>query len=1133
MKTVSLRLWIPVVVLLLTIVLISGLLFCQLTLQTNNLKQHKIEDVRYLMIRLQKLAEKAIVRQHLYFIEQEINVLAIETGIKTLVLINPQGQIEYANHSHWKSKKATEVIPNNYIKQDKQTPIKFKIELSEIDPSIHAVFPVLFPSEVKKSDSFSYGLLYLHYNLTPALATIQANVFAQGVLLLPMALLSMLILMVLLSYFINQPINHLVRVIELFSENKLAQSELTGTGELAVLGRAFNELTLHLETTQQNLKRQMDLYSLLSASNQLIIRAKSQQKLFDDICQITVEKKQFSLAWIGLLNHQTSKIEVAAKSGSAENYLENIFISVNPEIPEGQGATAIAIRENTHVINNDFLHAIRNKPWYRVAKKKPIQSSAAFPIVKFGLVVGAFNIYADVKNYFSTDLISLLDEMAQDISFALENILLNQLRNKAEAALLEKEKNLSVTLDSIGDGVIVVNKIGLITRMNPVAESLTGWKEKDVLRLPFDNIFHIINTSTRKEVINPIHQVLREKKIVGLANHTTLISKQGVEYQISDSAAPILDEGKQIVGAILVFQDVTKQYITMEALKLSELRFRDVIEASEAYIWEVDLEGYYTYLTEKVEAIKGYKRSELLGHKPFEFMPEEEEIVSAMSILKNVIHEKGKFELTHRNITAKGTILWEEVKGQVVINNEGNVSGLRGVGVSINQRKQDEAEIQRLAYYDSLTSLPNRRMINNRLADEISAAKRHHFFGALLFIDLDHFKNLNDSLGHEVGDELLVQIAKRLKNELRKEDIAARLGGDEFIVLLTHLSLNLESAVTKVRKVTEKLLQELRRPYQLKEHQYYNSSSIGIALFPIKNENAEIVFKQADTALYQAKDKGRNNFLFYHPQMQAMANKRLEIEKDLRIALLEKQLQLYYQPQVNQQKELIGSEVLLRWKHPTKGYIPPDQFIPIAEEVGLIIEIGDWIIQQGFQQIKQWEESKFLKKGQKFSINVSPNQFKEEYFANKLIQQINKIGINPKLIILELTEGTFLDDITETVEKMKHLKNLGFIFSIDDFGTGYSSLSYLKRLPIDELKIDKAFIDDLENDSDDQIIIDTIIAMAKHLKLSVIAEGVETQPQFEFLKAHGCFNYQGYLFSRPLNTQDFEDYMQKTLNPPL
>ena len=1129
MKTVSLRIWIPIIVILLTTVLLTGMVFYQTTIQTQGLKQQKLSSVRHLMIRLQRLSEEALKHQHSPMLEQEISSLGIEHEINALVLINPEGKVQYANRYAWKTQSAVKVVPNinaEYISSVANKSSSPIIEFSENSKIIYAYFPVLFAPETSQLRSFSYGVLYISYDLTQALTTIWYEVLTESGMLWLGCVFLMLNFMILLTYLVNKPINYLVNVMQNYSCDKLIEAKLTGKGELTLLSNAFNELAKNLFTTQQHLNRQMDLYAILSATDQLIVRTDSKQVLFDEICKITTSNNRFILAWVGLLNQETQTVEVVAKAGSSVQYLENIFISLESDVAEGQGATATAIREKKYVIKNDFLNCIHNTPWHEKALKHNIRASASFPIIKFGLVVGAFNVYADTQDYFDNEAIELFNEMTKDISFALEKILLTELKKEAETTLVENEKNLSITLDSIGDGVIVLDNTNRVIRMNPVAETLTGWKASQAKGQLFNEVFHIINTQSREQIKDIVHGVLQEKKVCGLSNHTTLISKQGREYHIADSIAPILDEQQNILGVVLVFQDVTEQYAMIEALKTSEQRFQDVIEASNAYIWETDTEGHYTYLTDKVESIKGYKLSQLMGHKLYDFI-HEDDIKKTKKNIHQAIQDKERFELTHRNITAEGRVLWEEIKGRVVLDEHGKVLGLRGAGVCINLRKHNEAEIKRLAYYDPLTTLPNRRMINNRLADEISLAKRHGHFGALLFLDLDYFKNLNDSLGHEIGDELLVQIAQRLKSALRREDVAARLGGDEFIVLLSNLSSDLDTAIGKARKVTEKLLDKLREPYLLKEYLYHNNSSIGISLFPLEDEDAATIFKQADIALYRAKDEGRNSFRFYRPEMQEKAYNRLEMEKDLRTALSEQQLQLYYQPQINHHTGLIGAETLLRWKHPIKGFVSPAEFVPVAEEAGLIIEIGNWIFEQGFYQTKIWQDAGILKTEQHISINVSPKQFKQNNFVDDLSSLVKKTGVNARSIILELTEGVFLSDINDTIEKMLHLRALGFIFSVDDFGTGYSSLSYLKQLPISELKIDKAFVDDLGEDNDDQIIVDTIIAMAKHLKFSVIAEGVENEQQLDFLKSHGCFNYQGYFFSKPLDKETFEDYMRQ------
>lgn len=938
--------------------------------------------------------------------------------------------------------------------------------------------------------------------------------------------LLMFISMMILHHLINKPIRHLTSVIQNFSSNTVTRSNLSGKGELGILGNSFNHLIERQIETQNNLSKQKNLYALLSATNQIIIHLPSQQQLFDEVCQNIIKQPHLILAWIGLSNPGTKTVDILAHAGSATHYLNFLYISTDPAMPEGCGPTATAIRENRYVITNRFQDNELTQSWRVFAAKENIHASAAFPIRKFQKTIGAFNIYADQADYFSADIIGLLNEMAQDISYALENLELEHRRKQAEDMLRDREEKLAVTLNSIGDAVIVTNVCGAITTMNPVAEALTGWHFAQARGKNLAEVFVIVNTLTKEPASNPVEQILQEERVIRLPEHSTLISRQGTEFQISDSAAPIRDKNNQIIGVVLVFQDITEQYATYAALKLSEERFKDVIASSGAYIWELDMELRYSYLTPEVELIKGYPVAQLLGHRPVEFIvPEQAELV--LQTMQSALDRKSSFELIYQNINPDGETLWEEVKGQVVLDEQGQAIKLRGAGVSINQRKQAEAEIERLAYYDTLTNLPNRRLLSNRLADEIVTSKRHGTFGAVLFLDLDHFKNLNDSLGHAIGDELLIQIAERLKNQLREEDFVARLGGDEFVILLPDLSDTLESAINNVRKVTEKIFAALREPYLLKNYSYHSNSSIGITLFPQEQQNAATILKQADTALYRVKASGRNMFQFYHPQMQETAYKRLEMEKNLRIALNEDQLQLYYQPQLNHLDQIVGAEVLLRWIHPYTGFISPDQFIPIAEEAGLIVEIGDWIFNHVFNQLKSWQQSGLLKSNQHISINVSPKQFEKDNFFQALSKIVRQTGVDASSIILELTEGAFLNNIDTTIEKMLQLRSLGFTFSIDDFGTGYSSLAYLKRLPVKELKIDKAFVDDIEHDSDDRAIIETVIAMAQHLKLSVIAEGVETQQQLDYLKENNCLNFQGYFFSKPLDKNAFESYLRQ------
>ncbi len=432
------------------------------------------------------------------------------------------------------------------------------------------------------------------------------------------------------------------------------------------------------------------------------------------------------------------------------------------------------------------------------------------------------------------------------------------------------------------------------------------------------------------------------------------------------------------------------------------------------------------------------------------------------------------------------------------------------------ERKNSEQQIQHLAFYDALTDLPNRRLLLDRLDKELQIITRHHSFGALLFLDLDHFKTLNDSLGHQIGDELLKQVAARLKQCIRSEDTVARLGGDEFIVLLRSTDMAEEEMTSHALHTAERMQSELQAPYILTGYEHHITPSIGITLFSRQNAIAEEILKQADTAMYNAKAAGRNTISFYHHAMQKQANQRLELEKNLRIALEKQQFSLHYQPQYDDQGKFIGAEALLRWQHPEKGMISPVDFIPVAEDTGLILQLGEWVLDTACRQLQA------SPKLSKLSVNISPRQFRQAKFVDQIQATLQKHQVIPRRLMIEVTEGSVIDDIEDSVWKLQTLQHLGIDIAIDDFGTGYSSLTYLKTLPLNQLKIDRSFIRDIPDDCNDAVIVETIIVMAHHLGLNVIAEGVETLEQLQFLQSRGCHCYQGYYFSRPLCVEDFD-----------
>ena len=439
----------------------------------------------------------------------------------------------------------------------------------------------------------------------------------------------------------------------------------------------------------------------------------------------------------------------------------------------------------------------------------------------------------------------------------------------------------------------------------------------------------------------------------------------------------------------------------------------------------------------------------------------------------------------------------------------------------ITKRKQAESEIHSLAFYDALTRLPNRRLLMDRLHQAMASSTRNGQYGAILFLDLDNFKTLNDTKGHDIGDLLLIEVAQRLQGCVREGDTVSRFGGDEFVLILEGLSSKQDESATQAEMIAEKVRAALNQPYKLTGMEHHGSTSIGINLFFDHPGTIDELFKQADVAMYQAKQAGRNAIRFFDPAMQAVLDARSELEKALRGALSKQQLSLHYQIQVDAKLRPIGVEALLRWEHPELGMVSPMQFIELAEETGLILPIGLWVLQTACAQLRLWQNNPLYSK-LNISVNVSARQFRHEDFVAQVEDVLDKSGINPSKLKLELTESLILNNVEDSISKMQQLKSIGVDFSMDDFGTGYSSLSYLKRLPLDQIKIDQSFVRDISTDPSDAAIVQTIIAMAETLGLMVIAEGVETEAQREFLELRGCPAFQGHLFGEAIPLEQFE-----------
>ncbi|HEX8978538.1 MAG TPA: EAL domain-containing protein [Parasulfuritortus sp.] len=588
------------------------------------------------------------------------------------------------------------------------------------------------------------------------------------------------------------------------------------------------------------------------------------------------------------------------------------------------------------------------------------------------------------------------------------------------------------------------------------------------------------------------------------------------------SASLDLEKGE----TLWAFFDVTERKRAELALSESEAKFHTMVDWT--YDWEywIDPDGQFTYNTPSSERVTGYRPDE------FEAEP---------ALIDTLVHQEDRHlwerhvhihlpeggskevaELEMRIVQKHGDVRWVNHTCRPVFDEAGHYRGRRVAVRDITDRKRAEDEIRHLAYFDPLTRLPNRRLLMDRLGQALIASKRSREFGALMILDLDHFKSLNDTQGHDIGDRLLVEVAKRLTASVRQEDTVSRLGGDEYVVMLEGLGRSERKAATQTEAVADKIRLALDQPYVLggSEAEYYSTPSIGLTLFRGQDDSPEILLKQADVALYQAKDAGRNTVRFFNPAMQSAIDSRAALEGALRRGLDRGEFRLYFQPQVGPDDRLIGAEALIRWLPPSQGVVSPAHFIPLAEESSLILAIGQWVLDTACAQLRVWGGDPETR-GLQLSVNVSARQFHQPDFVEQVRQSLLASGADPSRLKLELTESVVLDNVDAVIERMQQLDGLGVGFALDDFGTGYSSLSYLKRLPLDQVKIDQSFVRDVTRDPNDAAIVRAILAMSRSLGLEVIAEGVETLEQRDFLLANGCTAYQGYLFGRPVPIEEW------------
>ncbi|MBU0689972.1 MAG: EAL domain-containing protein [Gammaproteobacteria bacterium] len=681
-------------------------------------------------------------------------------------------------------------------------------------------------------------------------------------------------------------------------------------------------------------------------------------------------------------------------------------------------------------------------------------------------------------------------------------------RKRAEQALKhESEKNRAL-LHNGSDGIHILDEHGNVMEASEAFCSMLGYTRDEVIGM---NVSQWDASMDSTEIRMALRRQFEYKgRSEFESKHRR---KDGSVFDVEISGIPLLLDGKPVLFN-------SSRDISARKQAEAELHIAATAFETQDGIMVTDAEGNILRVNKAFSEITGYEPEQVVGQNPRILKSGRHDAVF-YSAMWHAIKTHGSWSGEIWNRRRSGEIYPERLTITALKDEHGKLVNYVASVTDITLHKAAENEIRSLAFYDPLTGLPNRRLMLDRLQQALSSCGRSKKFGAVLFLDLDNFKSLNDTLGHDKGDLLLQEVARRLELCIRKGDTVARLGGDEFVVMLEDLSPHALEAASQTEGVGEKIMEMLNKPYQLGHHEYHNSPSIGATLFSEGRDSIDELIKQADIAMYQAKKAGRNTLRFFDPQMQESLNAKASLEDDLRKSLTRAQFSLYYQVQVDENYRPFGAEALIRWIHPERGLVSPDHFIPLAEETGLILPIGEWVLENACAQLKAWEDTP-LTSGLCLSINVSAKQFHQAGFVTQVSDAIRHHAVDPGKLELELTESMLLENVDETIATMEALKQLGIKLSLDDFGTGYSSLQYLKRLPLDQFKIDKSFIRDIAVSSSDRAIVQSVIAMAHSLELDVIAEGVETQTQCDLLMKHGCPHYQGYLFSKPVPIAQFE-----------
>lgn len=929
--------------------------------------------------------------------------------------------------------------------------------------------------------------------------------------------------------------------------------------------------------SQKQVSRLSELNTIRSHCSYAIARSKGEAELFDNICNIVVHHSHVKMAWIGLIDHATGLVRTAAKYGDGVMFLEEIVISVDENSPNGHGTVGKSVRAGKPCWNQNFQNDPLCAPWHDRSYEHRVQSVASLPLHKNGKIIGVLLLASEKMNAFDPSAQDLLVEVANDIDFALDNFQRESIRAKAEHDLrhLYVESKVAeaeirrlnqlyavlgycnqavarcTTQDELFKqickivtqyGAMDVAWIGLINEEGKVYPVASEGATPALITQTLD----IIRETDKTRTQGIVRKALAEDKpiwvqdyendpICEIVRNSASWKQVANRHNIHAMAALPLHKNGQIIAVMnlnasepyafdIAAQKLLTELVTSIDFALDNFERKEQLQLS-AQVFTQSNEGLIlldnncniVMVNKAFTKITGYSEEEVLGKNP-RLLSSGKHDPEFYKIMWDAITNNCSWQGELWNKRKDGTLYPQWLSIQCMRDATGRLTHYIGLFVDMTERRKTEEKVQWLAHFDALTGLPNRTLLRDRSNLALSLAQRRNEPLALMFLDLDGFKNVNDSLGHNIGDELLKQFASRLKGLVREQDTISRQGGDEFVLVLPNTDTG------GATSIAEKLLAIAAEPYHIEPHELNLTASIGIAMFPSDGMDFETLSCSADTAMYRTKQNGRNNYCFFTAEMQAKSSRMLELDSALRRALERNQFTLQYQPIMSLNYGVnVGFEALLRWEHPQLGFISPEEFIPVAESNGQIIPIGEWILRTVVKQLKEWIEagnSKLM-----VSVNLSAVQFRDRRLTDQISAILKEYDLDPKHLVLELTESVAMEKPDSAIVIIDSLKERGVKVSIDDFGTGYSSLAYLKRFAAHSLKIDGSFIQDVPNDPENMAIAGAIVSLAKNLGITTIAEGVENVKQLEFLKEIGCTAIQGHYFSRPLSVKAASDFL--------